>query len=189
MKKDSQDTRPLIYNVGNFTKPTADKPSLLSLEEVQTLFHEFGHGLHGLLSDCTYASLAGTNVARDFVELPSQIMENWATEPEVLKMYARHFESNERMPDALIEKIQKARHFNQGFATTEYLAASFLDMDWHTLRDVPSDLDVMQFEEEHLNQIDLIPRDYLALSESLLSPHFCWWIFVRLLRICLGGSA
>jgi peptidyl-dipeptidase Dcp len=168
MKKDSQDTRPLIYNVGNFTKPTADKPSLLSLEEVQTLFHEFGHGLHGLLSDCTYASLAGTNVARDFVELPSQIMENWATEPEVLKMYARHFESNERMPDALIEKIQKARHFNQGFATTEYLAASFLDMDWHTLRDVPSDLDVMQFEEEHLNQIDLIPE----IISRYRSPYF-----------------
>ena len=129
---DGKDIRPVIFNVGNFSKPTGDKPSLLSLEEVQTLFHEFGHGLHGLLSKCTYKSLAGTEVARDFVELPSQIMENWAVEPEVLKMYARHYETGQPMPDELIEKVRKARHFNQGFATTEYLAASFLDMDWHT---------------------------------------------------------
>ena len=150
--------RPVIYNVGNFSKPTADKPSLLSFDEVNTLFHEFGHALHGLLSNCTYESLAGTNVARDFVELPSQIMENWASEPEVLKMYARHYETGEPMPDGLIEKVIKARHFNQGFATVEYLAASFLDMDWHTLAEAKSKTDVLEFEDKSLGKIGLIPE-------------------------------
>ncbi|MHC4402438.1 MAG: M3 family metallopeptidase [Planctomycetota bacterium] len=157
-KRDGKNVRPVIYNVGNFSKPTADKPSLLSLEEVNTLFHEFGHALHGLLSDCTYESLAGTNVARDFVELPSQIMENWATEPEVLKMYARHYQTGKPMPDDLIEKIRKARHFNQGFATTEYLAASFLDMDWHTLTEPEPEADVTEFERASLGRIGLIPE-------------------------------
>jgi peptidyl-dipeptidase Dcp len=150
--------RPVIYNVGNFSKPTADKPSLLSFEEVNTLFHEFGHALHGLLSNCTYETLAGTNVARDFVELPSQLMENWASEPEVLKMYARHYETGEPMPDELIEKIIKARHFNQGCATSEYLAASFLDMDWHTLAEAKSEADVQEFEDKSLGKIGLIPE-------------------------------
>ena len=153
-----EDIRPVIYNVGNFSKPMADKPSLLSFDEVNTLFHEFGHAMHGLLSNCTYESLAGTNVARDFVELPSQIMENWASEPEVLKMYARHYETGEPMPDGLIEKIVKARHFNQGFATVEYLAASFLDMDWHTLAEAKSKADVLEFEDKSLGKIGLIPE-------------------------------
>lgn len=158
LKMNGKNIRPVIYNVGNFSKPTADKPSLLSFEEVNTLFHEFGHALHGLLSNCTYESLAGTNVARDFVELPSQIMENWASEPEVLKMYARHYETGKPMPDELIEKIIKARHFNQGFATVEYLAASFLDMDWHTLTESKSKSDVQDFEDESLGRICLIPE-------------------------------
>jgi peptidyl-dipeptidase Dcp len=162
-----KEVRPVIYNVGNFSKPTGDKPSLLSFEEVETLFHEFGHALHGLLSDCTYESLSGTNVARDFVELPSQIMENWASEPEVLKMYARHFETGEPMPDDLIEKIRKARHFNQGFATTEYLAASFLDMDWHTLQQ-PTDLKPLEFENRSLESIGLIPE----IISRYRSPYF-----------------
>ncbi len=148
---------PVIYNVANFSKPVGDKPALLSLEEVLTLFHEFGHALHGLLSECTYYRLSGTSVARDFVELPSQIMENWALEPEVLKMYARHYKTGEPIPDELIEKIRKARFFNQGFATTEYLAASFLDMDWHTL-EKPADWDVLKFEEESMKRIGLIPE-------------------------------
>ena len=122
------------------------------------MFHEFGHALHGLLSDCTYKTIAGTNVARDFVELPSQIMENWATEPQVLKQYARHYETGDPMPDALIEKIRKSRHFNQGFATTEYLAASFLDMDWHTRVPPEADLNVLGFENESLGRIGLIPE-------------------------------
>ncbi|HYW79014.1 MAG TPA: M3 family metallopeptidase [Thermoguttaceae bacterium] len=157
-KLDGKDVRPVIYNVGNFSKPTADKPSLLSLDEVETLFHEFGHALHGLLSDSTYESLSGTNVARDFVELPSQIMENWATEPAVLKSYARHYKTDEPMPDELIEKIRKSRHFNQGFATTEYLAASLLDMKWHTRTDTEPVADVTAFENECLDQIGLIPE-------------------------------
>ncbi len=146
---------PLIANTGNFSKPTPDTPSLISLEETLTLFHEFGHGLHGLLSDCTYDRLSGTSVPRDFVELPSQIMENWATEPEVLKLYARHYQTNEPMPDALIEKIQKSSQFNQGFETVEYLAASYLDMDWHTLEDTKQ-RDPLEFEAASMERISLI---------------------------------
>jgi len=148
---------PIITNVGNFSKPTADTPSLLSWDEVLTLFHEFGHGLHGLLSDCEYKSLSGTAVAWDFVELPSQIMENFAGEPEVMKLYARHYETGELIPDELIEKVKKAKHFNQGFATTEYLAASLLDMDWHSLTDTTA-VDPMAFEKQSLDRIQLIPE-------------------------------
>ena len=108
-------------------------PSLLNYDEVETLFHEFGHALHGLLSKCDYESLSGTSVPRDFVELPSQIMENWTIQPEVLKSFAFHYKTGEPIPDELIEKIKKSSNFNQGFATIEYLAASFLDMDYHTL--------------------------------------------------------
>ena len=156
-KLGGKEITPVICNVGNFSKPTGDKPSLISFEEVSTLFHEFGHGLHGLLSDCTYPALAGTNVPRDFVELPSQIMENWASEPEVLKMYAKHYETGETIPDDLIEKIKKAGKFNQGFATVEYLAASFLDMDYHTLTNT-KEIDVLKFEKKSLSNIGLIPE-------------------------------
>jgi len=156
-KIDGENISPLIYNCGNFTKPTADKPSLITMDEALTLFHEFGHGLHGLLSNCTYRSLSGTSVAQDFVELPSQVMENWASQPEVLRMYARHYETNEPIPDELIEKIKNAGTFNQGFVTTEYLAASFLDMDWHTLTDT-KELDPVKFENESMNKIGLIPE-------------------------------
>jgi len=157
-KVDGRDIRPIIYNVGNFSKPTGDKPSLLSFDEVNTLFHEFGHALHGLLSDSTYESLSGTNVARDFVELPSQIMENWASEPAVLRSYARHYKTGQPMPDELIEKIRKSRHFNQGFATTEYLAASLLDLKWHTRTDAQPVTDVLSFETDCLDGIGLIPE-------------------------------
>ena len=167
-KIDGKNIRPIIYNVGNFSKPTGGKPSLLSFEETETLFHEFGHALHGLLSNCTYESLSGTNVSRDFVELPSQIMENWASEPEVLKMYARHYETGEPMPDELIEKIQKARHFNQGFATTEYLAAALLDMDWHTMTEADPELDTLAFENGSLARIELIPE----IVSRYRSPYF-----------------
>jgi len=148
---------PVICNVGNFSKPVGDKPALLSFDEVTTLFHEFGHALHGLLSNSTYKKLSGTAVPRDFVELPSQIMENWASEPEVLKMYARHYESDEIIPQELLDKLKKSSHFNQGFATVEYLAASFLDMDWHTLTE-PNEVDVLEFENNSLNKIGLIPE-------------------------------
>ena len=138
---DGTDIRPIIVNVGNFTKPVADKPSLLTLDETATMFHEFGHALHGLLSRCTYKDISGTNVARDFVELPSQLNENWAFQPEVLAMYARHYETGEAIPDSLVNKIRQAGKFNQGFMTTELAAASILDMRWHELTSVyvPSD--------------------------------------------------
>jgi peptidyl-dipeptidase Dcp len=148
---------PIIYNVGNFSRPSGDKPALLSYDEVQTLFHEFGHALHGLLSKGTYPSLTGTSVARDFVELPSQIMENWASEPQVLKMYAKHYETGEPIPDELIEKVEKSAKFNQGFVVTEFLSAAFLDMDWHTLTE-PAKMDVNEFETTALNKIGLIPE-------------------------------
>ncbi len=148
---------PIVVNVGNFSKPTGTKPSLLSWDNVLTLFHEFGHGLHGLLTDCHYRKLSGTNVATDFVELPSQIMENWAEEPEVIKMFARHYETGETIPDQLIGKIVKSSKFNQGFALTEYLAASILDMNWHTIEE-KNDFDVNAFEKKVLGGIGLIPE-------------------------------
>ena len=150
-----EEVTPIIANVFNFSEPSGGKPALLTFEEVSTLFHEFGHGLHGLLSDVTYPMLAGTNVPRDFVELPSQVMENWAAEPAVMKQYAKHYETGEPIPDELIERIRKARHFNQGFGTVEYLAASYLDMDWHTLTE-PTEQRVNEFESESLDDIGLI---------------------------------
>ena len=147
--------RPVIVNVGNFAKPTADKPSLLTLDQVETLFHEYGHALHGLLSQCTYKSVAGTSVARDFVELPSQIMENWAFQKEVLAKYARHYETGEVIPDELVAKIMAADTFNQGFMTTELCAASILDLKWHMLSSVEG-LDPMAFEPQACKDMGLI---------------------------------
>jgi len=145
---------PIVTNVGNFTRPTGAQPALLSLEEVETLFHEFGHALHSLLNKTVYPSSAD-EIKVDFVELPSQIMENWATEPEVLKHYAKHFESGEAMPDALIAKLKKAATFNQGFGTLEYLAASYLDLAWHQLESVEG-VDVDAFGEGVSKKIGLI---------------------------------
>ncbi len=152
-----EDVTPIVVNVCNFTPPAGDAPALLSFDEVVTLFHEFGHALHGLLSDCTYPSLAGTSVSRDFVEFPSQIMENWAGDPEVLKMFTSHYETGEQIPDELITKINNASKFNQGFATVEYLAASYLDMKWHTLTEAYEG-DVQDFEDKTLAEIGLMPE-------------------------------
>ena len=152
---DGVETRPVIVNVGNFAKPTADKPSLLSLDNVETLFHEFGHALHGLLSQCTYKSVSGTSVARDFVELPSQIMENWAFQKEVLADYARHYQTGEVIPDSLVAKIEAAANFNQGFMTTELAAAAILDMKWHELTSAEG-LDPMAFEAQACAEMGLI---------------------------------
>ncbi len=146
---------PLVYNVGNFSKPTKDKPSLMSIDEVNTLFHELGHALNSLFANTVYSG--SRNIPRDFVELPSQIMENWAFEPEVLKIYAKHYQTGKTIPQELIDKIQRSRLFNQGFETVEYLAASFLDMDWHTLSDTV-ERDVSEFEKESLTKIGLIPE-------------------------------
>jgi peptidyl-dipeptidase Dcp len=153
--KNGKDIRPVVSLTCNFSKPTGGKPALLSYDEVETLYHEFGHGLHGLLSQCHYKSLAGTNVARDFVELPSQIMEHWAAEPEVLKMYARHYETGEVIPQELIDKMEKSGKFNQGFVTTEFVAAAILDMDYHTLTQ-EKDIDVKAFEQISMDKAGLI---------------------------------
>ena len=152
--------RPVIVNVGNFAKPTADKPSLLTLDQVETLFHEYGHALHGLLSQCTYKSVAGTSVARDFVELPSQIMENWAFQKDVLAKYARHYQTGEVIPDELVAKIMAAETFNQGFMTTELAAASILDLKWHMLSEVPADVEAFEAQAcKEMGLIDeIIPR-------------------------------
>ena len=151
---DGTDIRPVIVNVGNFAKPTAEKPSLLTIDQVGTMFHEFGHALHGLLSQCTYKSVSGTSVARDFVELPSQIMENWAFQKEVLADYARHYETGEVIPDELVAKIMAAGTFNQGFMTTELTAASILDLKWHMLTEVPADVE--SFEAKACKEMGLI---------------------------------
>jgi peptidyl-dipeptidase Dcp len=153
-KTGGKEVDPIINLVCNFTKPSGETPSLLSLEEVETLFHEFGHALDGMLADVTYRSRYSSS---DFSELPSQIMEHWAFEPEVMKQYAKHYQTGEAIPDRLIEKIANSRHFNQGFITVEYLAASLLDMKYHTLDEV-SDIDVVAFENQYFDEIGLIPE-------------------------------
>ncbi len=166
-RENGKNILPIICNVTNFTKPTATTPSLLSLDEVTTLFHEFGHALHGLLSNCTYRKLAGTSVPRDFVEMPSQFMENWATDPQILKLYAKNYKTGEVIPDTLIKKIQKSGQFNQGFITGEYLAAAYLDMDWHTIIK-PFSGKPMDFEKKSMERIHLIPE----IVERYRSPYF-----------------
>lgn len=148
---------PIVFNVGNFSRPTADRPALLSPEEVRTLFHELGHALHGLLTTCRYRSQSGTSVYRDFVELPSQIMENWAMAPEVLRTYARHWKTGAVIPDAVIKKLDASRVFNQGFKTVELTAAALLDLDWHTLRG-SQEPDTTAFEQQSLKKMGLIPE-------------------------------
>ncbi|MDR1345979.1 MAG: M3 family metallopeptidase [Bacteroidales bacterium] len=158
---------PVVSLVFNFTKPAGDKPALLNFDETSTLFHEFGHGLHSILSQCHYKSLSGTNVPRDFVEMPSQIMENWASEPEVLKMYAKHYQTRESIPDALIARLEAAAHYGQGFINVELLAASFLDMDYHTITK-PTRIKLPDFEEQAMHNIGLIPE----IISRYKSPYF-----------------
>jgi peptidyl-dipeptidase Dcp len=165
--RDGKKITPVVVNVGNFSKPSAGKPALLSVDDVTTLFHEFGHGLHGLLTNCHYKKLSGTSVARDFVELPSQIMENWALEPEVLKLYAKHYKTGEVIPDELVARIKKSSQFNQGFALTEYLAASLLDLDWHTVT-TETNRNVTEFEKGSIDKINLIP----AIAPRYRSTYF-----------------
>jgi peptidyl-dipeptidase Dcp len=170
--KDGENITPVITTVFNFSKPTGGKPALLSFEEVSTMFHEMGHALHGLFSDCTYESISGTSVPRDFVELPSSIMENWASAPEVMKMYGKHYETGETIPDELIQKIKNAGHFNQGFVNIEYLSAAFLDMNWHTLKDAKSEIDVDQFESKALADIGLISEIVVRYRSTYFSHIF-----------------
>lgn len=151
---DGTSQRPIVYNVGNFTKPTAETPSLLTIDEVLTLFHEFGHGLHGMLTKAHLRSQAGTNVDRDFVELPSQIHEHWAFEPELLKTYARHYKTGEVIPDSLVEKLTAAANHNQGFMTTELAGAALLDLQFGK-QNVTGDFDVMAFEASVAKQLGM----------------------------------
>lgn len=155
-----ENVSPIIVNVCNFPEPTENMPSLLTFEQVTTVFHEFGHALHGLLSNCEFYGLSGTSVARDFVELPSQVMENWASQPEMLKLYAKHYKTGEIMPQELIDKIVKASQFNQGFATTEYIAASLLDMDYHTQTSPITDVNAFEKKsmQEHGLIDEILPR-------------------------------
>ena len=153
--KDGKRVAPVISIVCNFTKPVGKNPALLTFDEATTLFHEFGHALHGLLSNVRYRSMAGTSVPRDFVELPSQVMENWAADPEVLKTYAKHFKTKEAMPDSLIQKMEKAGTFDQGFATVEYLSAALLDMNYHaTTKEISKDINA--FEKTAMKKIGII---------------------------------
>jgi peptidyl-dipeptidase Dcp len=145
----------IVTNNFNFPPPADDSPALLSFGEAETLFHEFGHALHGMLSDVTYESLSGTSVPRDFVEFGSQIMENWAADPEVLRMYAKHYETGEVIPDELVEKLQASSTFDQGFATVEYLAASYLDMAYHMFTE-PTEVDPRACENAEMERIGLI---------------------------------
>ena len=147
---------PVVTIVCNFTPPAAGQPALLSADEANTLFHEFGHALHNLFKDVHYYGISG--VPRDFVELPSQIMEHWVFEPEVLKVFAKHYETGEVIPTELIDKLDKSGKYGQGFATAEYLAASLLDMDFHVLKEVPADLNVMDFEAKTLNKRGLLAQ-------------------------------
>ena len=166
LKNGEQGEIPLIYNVCNFAKPAEGKPALLSLDDARTLFHEFGHALHGMLSDVTYPSVSGTGVSRDFVELPSQLYEHWLTVPEILKQYARHFETNEAMPQSLLDKVLAARTFNSGFATVEFTSSALVDMAYHTMNDAPED--PMALEAKVLKDIGM--PDAMVMRHR--SPHF-----------------
>ncbi len=167
------DVKAIVTTDFNFPPPSGDSPCLLSFDDALTIFHEFGHALHGLLSDVTYPSLSGTNVPRDFVEFPSQVMENWMSEPEVLRLFARHVETGEVIPEALIAKVKAAETFNQGFATVEYMAASYLDMAWHsldwkTLLELAETIEFETLEDEAMRRIGLIDE----ILPRYRSPYF-----------------
>lgn len=165
--RDGKNHIPVVSLVFNFTKPVGDKPALLNIDETQTLYHEFGHALHSILSRCHYPSLSGTNVPRDFVEMPSQFMEHFAFEPEVLKVYAHHYETGEPIPDELVEKIERAATYGQGFINTELLAASILDMDYHTVTS-PVNIKLPDYENQQMAKIGLIP----SIISRYRSPYF-----------------
>lgn len=162
--------RPIVYNVGNFSKPTADTPSLLTIDEVQTMFHEFGHGLHGMLSRARLKSQSGTSVDRDFVEFPSQVHEHWAFQPELLKEYAHHYQTGELIPDSLVTKINAAAKHNMGFMTAELSGAALLDLNWGHLNP-EGDIDVMAFENS-VAENSACPRNSLSVTVHPISNTF-----------------
>ena len=164
---DGTSSRPIVFNVGNFTRPSGDTPSLLSIDEVETMFHEFGHGLHGMLTRARYKSQAGTNVDRDFVELPSQIHEHWALEPELLRTYAHHYLTGETIPDTLIQRLEAAAHHNQGFTTAELAGAALLDLRYGRLNP-DGEVDVEAFEAQVAKELGM-PAE---LTFRYRSPYF-----------------
>ncbi len=186
---DGKMVTPVVSIVCNFTRPAGDVPALLSFDEVTTLFHESGHALHALFTDGPYRRTAG-NVPNDFVELPSQIMENWASEPEVLRVYAKHYKTGEVIPEALITKLEKSAQFNQGFETTELLAASLLDMDWHTQ---PFNSDVEAFEKASMDKIGLIseiaPRYRSTYFSHIFSGGYSAGYYVYIWAAVLDADA
>ncbi|PKG55855.1 peptidase M3 [Shewanella sp. Choline-02u-19] len=186
------DSKPIIVNVLNYPRPVGDAPALLTFDEASTLFHEFGHALHGMLSDVKYRSQAGTSVPRDYVEFPSQVMENWMTQPEVLAQFAKHYKTGEVIPQELVKKIQAASKFNQGFATVEYMAATKLDLDWHTVTDfMPKD--AAKFEAESLNKMGLIseiaPRYRSTYFSHIFSGGYSAGYYSYLWSDILGADA
>lgn len=190
--ENGQKVDPIVSIVCNFTPPSGNVPALLSWDETTTLFHEFGHALHGLFTEGKYTRTAG-NVPTDFVELPSQVMENWAGEPEVLRSYARHYETGEVIPDELISKLQNSGHFNQGFETTEYIAASVLDLDYHELSSPAVVDDVIKFEQEHMDKIGLIheilPRYRTTYFSHIFDGGYAAGYYVYLWAAVLDADA
>jgi peptidyl-dipeptidase Dcp len=161
------DIRPLIVNVCNFAKGAPGEPTLLSFDDARTLFHEFGHALHGLLSSVTYPSISGTNVASDFVELPSQLYEHWLEQPDVLRRFARHYQTGAPIPEELLQKLVAARNFDQGFATVEYLGSAIVDLDFHSMT-TPAAIDPAAFEANTLARIGM--PEMIAMRHR--PPHF-----------------
>ena len=165
--RNGEEQRPFINIVMNFTKPTADAPSLITHSELTTFLHEFGHALHGILAQGRYPSLTGTGVSRDFVELPSQLMENWAYEPEYLNTFAKHYQTGEPIPVELIEKIVAAKNFQAGYAQVRQLHFGYIDMNWHTLTEVPAE-GVAEFEHRILAPYSVMP----SVEGTAFSPAF-----------------
>ncbi len=180
--QDGKDSRPQIIIVMNFTRPTETKPSLLTFDEVNTLLHEFGHALHGMFAEGSYASLSGTNVYRDFVELPSQLMENWLTEKEFLDQIAIHYKTGEKIPQELVQKLIDASNFNAGYACCRQLSFGFLDMAWHTRTETIRRRCYL-FREGSLETDRDRPRSSRNLDEQQFRTHLLRWIFSRLLRL------
>ncbi|WP_428618261.1 M3 family metallopeptidase, partial [Shewanella sp.] len=186
------ESKPIIVNVLNYPRPVGDEPALLTFDEASTLFHEFGHALHGMLSDVEYRSQSGTSVPRDYVEFPSQVMENWMTQPEVLAQFAKHYKTGEVIPQSLVEKIRAASKFNQGFATVEYMAATKLDLDWHTLSDFEPK-DAAKFEADSLSKMGLIeeiaPRYRSTYFSHIFSGGYSAGYYSYLWSDILGADA
>ena len=182
------DIRPLIVNVCNFANAAPGEPTLLSFDDARTLFHEFGHALHGLLSSVTYPTIAGTNVATDFVELPSQLYEHWLEQPDILRRFARHYQTGEPMPEALLQRLIAARNFDQGFGTVEYVASAIVDLDFHSMA-TPETIDPSAFEATALARIGMPEEIAMRHRPPHFDHVFSAAVTPRLLQLHVVGSA